>query len=416
MTAHGWIVPYRPRGTTFGAAELAALESLLAGEETLSCGPQRDAFEAEFAAAIGVKNAVALTNCTVALEFASRLIGFDPGDQVVAVSQTYHATVQPLLDLDVVVRFCDIDRRTGNVDCDHLESLVGPRTRAVYVVHHGGLCVDLAALGDITSRHGLRVVEDCAHALPSTHRGQHAGTIDLGCFSFQSYKNLSTLGEGGMLSTADSADAERARLARAIEPVANYAPRRSNGSGRRGIADRRVFWHHRRSFERDCTGIEWAGTNSTLAEPACAVGRVQLERLGEMTSRRRSIATAYDEAIGGIDGVELLSPAAAGDRHAHHLYTFRLRRSAGARDALLSTLVDDRIEIQQRYFPVHLMPEWRLRSGECELPATEQMWFEEQVQLPIYPQMTDAQVEHVIDSVARALNASRPQARGLGEP
>jgi perosamine synthetase len=414
VTAPEWSVPYRPRGSTFGRAEREALDRVLAGEATLSCGGERDAFERDFAAAVGAEHALALTNCTVALEFATRLIDLRPGDEVLAVSQTYHATVQPLLDLDVDVRFCEIDARTLNVDCARLD--VGPRTRAIYVVHHGGRCIDLDALERVARRHDLRIVEDCAHALPSTHAGRHAGTLDLGCFSFQSYKNISTLGEGGMLTTRRADEAELVRLGRAIEPLAEYAPRdeATLGGGRTG--DPRVFWHHRRSFERDCRRIRWAGTNSTLAEPACAVGRAQLTRLDALTERRRSVAARYDEALSRFDDVALLAPPAPGDRHAHHLYSFRLLRPEGERDRLLSALVDAGVEVQQRYFPVHLMPEWRLRSPGSELPVTERVWFEEQVQLPIYPQLTDAQVEHVIRAVGRALDAPaarlRPAAAG----
>ena len=96
-------------------------------------------------------------------------------------------------------------------------------------------------------------------------RGQHAGTLDIGCFSFQSYKNISTLGEGGMLTVRRAAENERARAARSIEPVASY--RKRSQPAEFSITDRRVYWHHRDSFDRDCTSIEWAGTNSTLAEP-----------------------------------------------------------------------------------------------------------------------------------------------------
>ena len=392
-----WRVPYRSRGSMLGSAEVAALERLFASDLSLSCGTERDAFEEEFRGVVGAEYAISLTNCTVALEFATFLIGLRQGDEVISVSQTYHATVQPLVDKGVRVVFCEVDPTTLNVDLSHLESLITSRTRAVYVVHHGGRCIDLNALGDLASSHDLRVVEDCAHALPSMSRGQHAGTLDIGCFSFQSYKNISTLGEGGMLTVRRAAENERARAARSIEPVASY--RKRSQPAEISITDRRVYWHHRDSFDRDCTSIEWAGTNSTLAEPACAVGRVQLSRLGEFAARRAAIAKRYDAGIRELPGVELLAGTRGGDVHANHLYTFRLTAGAEARDFLLGVLIDSGVEIQQRYFPVHLMPEWRLKSGETKLPVTERVWFGEQVQLPIYPQLVD----HVITSVRKGL-------------
>lgn len=397
-----WIVPYLARGSVYGPDELLALQRLFGSQASLSCGDERDLFEEEFAAATGARHAVALTNCTVALEFATRLIRLEPGDEVIAVSQTYHATVQPLLDLDITVRFCDIESGTLNIDVAAIEALVGPRTRAIYLVHHGGRCCDLEGIAALADRYALRVVEDCAHALPSRHRGRHAGTLDLGCFSFQSYKNISTLGEGGMLTTRDADDAALARTGRSIEPWATYAPRPTNDLAGRRLGDRRIFWHHRESFNRDATGIRWAGTNSTLAEPACAVGRVQLGRLEELAATRRAIARRYDEALRSVDGVQLLAPTEAGGQDAHHLYSFRLVGPPGWRDSILSTLVDAGIEIQQRYFPVHLMPEWRSRTDGSPLPVTERTWFEELVQLPIYPQLRDNQVDHVIESLIDA--------------
>jgi perosamine synthetase len=411
MSEPEWVVPYRPRGSIFGPGEQQALHALLEGEETLSCGGQRDAFELEFACAIGASHAVALTSCTVALEFATRLIGLEPGDEVLAVSQTYHATLQPLLDYDVTVRFCEIEPDTLNIDCTALASLISPRTRAIYVVHHGGLCVDLDALSRLASDNGLRIIEDCAHALPCTHNGRHAGTLDLGCFSFQSYKNISTLGEGGMLTARRLDDAERARLARAIEPLASYTPRRSGALGAYSGGDPRIMWHHRQAFGRDCVDVHWAGTNSTLAEPACAVGRVQLRRLNEMVDCRRAIAARYDEALAGREIVSPLNPPPEGDQHAHHLYTFRLNGTKGMRDVVLAALVDAGIEVQQRYFPVHLMPEWRLRNGTTILPVTERVWFEEQVQLPIYPQMLEAHVDYVIDALVGAITPRKSTSR-----
>jgi len=402
-----WIVPYLARGSVYGPEELAVLQGLFEGEASLSCGDERDRFEEEFAAAIGANHAIALTNCTVALEFATKLIGLEPGDEVIAVSQTYHATVQPLLDLDVTVRFCDIDAGTLNLDLPAVEALIGPRTRAVYLVHHGGRCCDLDGLEALSSRHGLRIVEDCAHALPSRQSVRHAGTLDLGCFSFQSYKNISTLGEGGMLTTRNPNDAQLARIGRAIEPWATYADRPGDAIDGHRLTDRRIFWHHRESFNRDCVDLSWAGTNSTLAEPACAVGRVQLTRLHDLAAKRAAIARRYDEALGQADGVQLLDPVPPDDVHSHHLYSFRLLGPPGRRDALLSAAIDAGIEIQQRYFPVHMMPEWRVRSDGGSLPVTERTWFEELVQLPIYPQLRDDQIEHVIESVLHALGQAR---------
>lgn len=398
-----YVVPYLPTGSTFGDEEINAVVRVLQSGAKLSCGPERDAFEAEFAEYVGVPHAVSLTNCTVALEFATYLVDLQPGDEVIAATQTYQANVTPLLGLPVRVRFCDVDPVTLNISPDAFASLITDRTRAVYLVHHGGMPADMGPIMKVASEHGITVIEDCAHALGARYHGQVPGSLGhFGCWSFQSYKNISTLGEGGMLTLADPAWAEVVQRIRAIEPDADFRPRSDQWLYYNPSDD--IERHAKNAYTEDCMQLRHPGTNSTLCEPAAAVGRVQLQRLDEFVGRRRQIAEALDKGLSEIAGIRIqVEPP--GVQSARHLYTCFLEPETGIdRDTLIRRLDERGIHIQLRYFPVHLLPEWRQRNhdlGEC--PVAERIWFHEQINLPIYPQLEDWQVDFMIDTIAQTM-------------
>lgn len=405
---NGYRVPYRPVGSTFGTEEAEVVRRLLASGEPLSCGPERDHFEEEFATHVEVPHAVAVTNCTVALELATYLVGLRPGDEVIAATQTYQATVQPLLGLDVAVSFCDIDPNSLNVDPACVASLISPRTRAIYLVHYGGASADMDPIMRLAERNGIIVVEDCAHALGATYRGRVPGGLGhIGCFSFQSYKNISTLGEGGMVTVHDPAWAATLRRIRAIEPDADFRPRRNASLGPYHRPTDGVERHEKNAYTEDCVAIRHAGTNATLAEPAASVGRVQLRRLEEFVQRRAGIAAKLDAGLDELPGIrtQWRDPSV---RSAHHLYTCFLDPDANIPlDEVLRRLEEAGVQVQQRYFPVHLLPEWRARGhrlGEC--PVTERVWFHEQINLPIYPQMADWQVDYMLEALAKIMAAA----------
>lgn len=405
MSERQFVIPYKPIGTTYGPAEIEALLACITAEDTLSCGPQRDTFEREFAELVGARRAVSVANCTVALELATYLCDLRPGDEVIATCQSYQATVTSLLCGPATVRFADIDPMSLNISVESIERLLTHRTRAIYLVHYGGEMADLAAISDLIAGRNVVIVEDCAHALGASRDGAGPGsTHGIGCFSFQSYKNISTLGEGGMLTTNNDEWAERLRRIRAIEPDATYRTRLSKRLGPHLAPSDGVFRHEKDAYTADCVQVRHPGTNSTLPEPAAAVGRVQLTRLAELVARRTAIATALDGALRELPGVRVQDrPEKAPS--AHHLYTFFIETGAAVpQHRLLGTLLEAGIEIQQRYFPIHLLAEWRRLGndvGQC--PVAERTWFERQVNLPIYPQLTDQQLDYMIDTLREVL-------------
>ncbi|UGQ12390.1 DegT/DnrJ/EryC1/StrS family aminotransferase [Yinghuangia sp. ASG 101] len=380
------------RGTLLGDAEAAAVAEIIGSPDRLTQGVWRDRFEQQFREYAGARHAISVTSGTVALETAIRLLDLRPGDQVVVTPQTFQATIQPLLDSPAEVVFCDVEPGTLNLDPAALDAVVTDRTAAVILVHYGGLPARMTEITAIARRHGAVVIEDCAHALGARHRGRRPGALaDIGCFSFHGTKALTTLGEGGMITLDRDDWAERLDRVRS-----NDADYRSLPYAGPDPEPALLPWMRYSDdiYRRTCTRWHRAGTNATLSEAAAAVGVVQLGRLPELTARRRAVATRLDAATASFPLVRTHRPH-PGDEHAHHLYTCFVDAPV-IRERLVRTLHTHGVEVQLRYFPLHLTPEWRARGhhrGEC--PAAERSWFDHQVNLPCPPSLTDRQADRL---------------------
>ncbi|MFI7412525.1 DegT/DnrJ/EryC1/StrS family aminotransferase [Streptomyces sp. NPDC049627] len=398
-----YVVPGGRRGSVIGDRELNVLAQLVSSDAPLSAGGWREAFEQAFARHVGARHALSVTSGTVALEIAIQLLDLAPGDEVVVTPQTFQASIQPLLDLDVKVRFCDIDPLTLNMDPAALEPLITDRTRAVILVHYGGCPADMDAIMSLTRPRGITVIEDSAHALGATYRDRRPGALaDIATFSFHSTKNITSLGEGGMITLDRDDWAQRVSRYRNNEVDGVYA----HGGTDAAKAPAALPWmmFSDEIYDRVCAGIRNAGTNATMSEAAAAVGLAQLDRLDELVERRRLIARRLDEVIAAFPGARPLC-APEGVEHAYHLYTF-LVRDRDMRDALLRELDQRGVEVQLRYFPLHLTPEWRFRGhGPGECPVAERLWFEQHMNLPCHPGLLDSQVDHLVDALTAGLGA-----------
>lgn len=399
-------VPQHGQGSGYDERDIAAVVRLLRSDRHLSDGRQVAAFEQEFAARTGAREAVAVTSCTMALELVTRVLDLVPGDEVIATPLTFQATTAALLGLPVRVRFADVDPETLCLDPDSVAALVNERTRAVFTTHYGGLCGGIRQLHDLTRRHGIMLVEDCAHALGAGVDGRAAGVWgDFGCWSFHSLKNISTLGQGGMVTTRDPVRAERIRALRAMNPDASFVRRqRPLSFGPHGTATLpRPVTHEKNAYTHDCVRLRAAGLNATMSEPAAAVGRTQLARLDELVDRRRTLAARLDSGLAELPGLRVL-PVPDGHQHARHLYTVLLDDPAIDRDDFVRRLESLGVQIVLRYFPLHLLPEWRARGGALgDAPVAERVWFRQLVNLPLSPQLSVHQVDHVVAAVRTAL-------------
>ena len=401
-----WIVPYSGISNRIGLEEAEAVVRVLQ-QDSLNKGPTAHRFEQAFSAKIGVKHALAMNSCTTALFLSAQILGLKEGDEVITTPQTFWVTTWPMLVRKCKIRFADIDPNSLNIDPATIEPLVNAKTKAIYVVHYGGQAVDMDPVMTIARKHNLRVVEDCAHAPAATYKGRCVGTIgDVGCFSFHSLKNMTT-GEGGMLVTHDSDLYEFAEPLGTIHMYGRMYERTDKRIGPYKEPGYYKDWHAKQSFNKVYVdGNFEVGSNYRLSELQAALGLAQLDKLDELNDRRREIARQLNDGLKGIRGISLQEEKPYA-RHIYHLYTFYYHPEivGASKDDFIRYLEQEEgIQIVIRYFPVHLLAEFRAlgyQYGEC--PVAERMYFEHQIQLPIFGHLTDGQIKHMILAVQRAV-------------
>ena len=401
------------RGSLLGEEEIAAVAEVIQSGAPLSMGVWRERFEEAFRAYLGAEHVAAVGSGSAALRIAIQLLDLRPGDEVIATAQTYKSTIQPILDYPGVrVRFCDVDPNSLNIDLTQVERLLTPRTRAIFFVDYGGFPVDVPALRRLADEHGVVLVEDAAHGIGGSLRGRPIGSqAHYACFSFHGSKTITTLGEGGLIVVPDAQELARAVKLRRCRVDAVTRPAQHRFGGRDEPVPNGLYPED--SYTADALRVRNTGTNTTLPEVAAAVGLVQLRRLPEFMARRRQLASWYEAELGGIEGVQFPT-VPAGAEHALHYVTFFVDPAKIDRDQLLKYAVQHGVRLDQRYFPLHLMPEWRARGhGEGACPVTEQRWFTSQVNLPCSPVMSDTDATRLIEVVRSGISAARLRTREL---
>jgi dTDP-4-amino-4,6-dideoxygalactose transaminase len=388
-------VRHQPCGSDFGLEEIQAIAQTLQ-QEAQTEGPQNRAFEQEFARLCGVPHAFTMANCSVALLVAGQLCGLRPGDEVITTPLTFVSTSTSVLACGATPVFADVDPRTFNIDPAAVAAAVTPRTRAIYVVHLFGQCCDVDAVTAIARRHGLRVVEDAAHVAGAAYRGRPAGSLgDAAAFSFHSRKNITTLGEGGMLTTRDAAWAAKVPLLRSIGVDYSIEHPASD------------YWL---PLPYDVEAPDgYIPTNYRMSEAQAAVGRVQLRKLAAMNSRRRAIARRYTEALAGVPGLVLPFEDPAGE-HIYYLYSLLVDEAEAGftRDDLMRTLFREfGVQTITGYPPAYWFSVYRTRGYARGLCPVAEHVYNRILMLPVYARLTDAEIDYVIDSVTGAVRRLR---------
>jgi dTDP-4-amino-4,6-dideoxygalactose transaminase len=355
----------------------------------ITTGPKARRFEEDFTAFLGDASlqSLAVNSATAGLHLALEALGIGPGDEVITTTHTFTATAEVVRYLGADVKLVDIDPRTLCIDVAAVEAAITPRTKAVMPVHYAGLSADMPALLALARKHGLKVVEDAAHALPTTCGGQLIGTLDSDATVFSFYANKTmTTGEGGMVVTRDPALAQRMRTMR-LHGMSRDAFDR--------FTAKVPSWYYE---------IVAPGFKYNLTDIAAALGIHQLKRARTFAQRRHRIAELYDA---GRAGLPVVTPphAPAGDAHAWHLYVLRLDPAAPiARDRLIERLYAAGIGCSVHYIPLHLQPYWRDRYAlEAASFPMSQRSFETMLSLPIYTRMSDADVRRVVDALRAEL-------------
>jgi dTDP-4-amino-4,6-dideoxygalactose transaminase len=371
---------FRP---AIGEEEIAAATAVLRSG-WLTTGPKAREFEEKFAAYMGQDvEAVAVNSATAGLHLAAEACGIGPGDEVIVPTLTFTASASVIRYLGAEVVLVDVEEKTRCIDLDHAERRLTPRCKAIMPVHFAGFPCDMTKVQAFARRHGLKVIEDAAHAMPARHDGRLIGSweSDACVFSFYACKPITT-GEGGMIVTRNAEIAARARVMRT-----------------HGL--------NRDAFDRfRNVGASWAydvvapGFKYNLTDIAAAIGVVQLSRADTLQASRQRAAECYLRKLADLP---LDCPAAAppGGLHAWHMFPIRVHQNARAsRDDLIAGLTAEGIGTSVHYRPLHEMTYWKERyhCGQSEFPVASR-YFEGAVTLPLFAGMTDAEVDRVATAV-----------------
>jgi dTDP-4-amino-4,6-dideoxygalactose transaminase len=356
----------------------------------IGTGPRVARFEEAFRDYIGARHALALNSCTAALHLSMLAAGVGPGDEVITTPLTFAATANAIVHTGATPVFVDVDRRTQNIDPALVEPAVTPRTRAILPVHFAGRPCDMDPILSVARRHGLRVIEDAAHAIEATYHGRKVGTLgDAACFSFYVTKNVIT-GEGGMVTTGDDAWAEKIQ-AYGLHGLSRGAWRRYSDEG---------FVHYQ---------VLYPGFKYNMTDMQAALGLHQLPRIERYARQRVEIWSRYDGAFADLP-VRTPAPEEPGTRHARHLYTLlvdldRLRgERASLRDRIVEELKREGIGTGIHYVSLHLHPYYRDRFGFTpdSFPNARHI-SERTLSLPLSAKLSDGDVEDVIAAVRKVL-------------
>jgi len=382
MPVRETLLPYGRQAVDEG--DIAAVAEVLRSD-WLTTGPRVGEFEEAFASAVGAKFAVSFSSGTAALHGAAFAAGLGPGDEAVTTPMTFCATANCVLYQRARPFFADVSADTLNLDPAAAEEKVTGRTKAILPVDYSGHAADLDALMDLAERHGLIVIEDASHALGGEYRGRRVGSVaHMTTFSLHPVKHVTT-GEGGMVTT------DRADFAETLRRFRNH-----------GISSE--------ARERQSAG-QWQyemvmlGMNYRLPDINCALGLSQMKRLDENLARRREIAASYSARLAGLPGL-ILPTVRADVNPAWHLYAVRVDAAnlTVGRAEVFRALRAENIGVNVHYIPVHLHPYYRERFGYKggEFPAAEAA-YEQLLSLPMFPAMTDADVDDVVRAMGKVL-------------
>jgi perosamine synthetase len=354
----------------------AAVEAMRSG--WLTMGPKTVDFEKKFNDYIGSAEAVSVNSATAALHLALKAIGLQRDDEVIVPTNTFVATAEVVTYFDARPVLCDIEEDTHNIDVSKIEALITPKTKAIIPVHFAGQPCDMNEIYALAQKYDLKVIEDAAHAIPSSYKGVKIGNLansDVTCFSFYATKTLST-GEGGMATTNNSQYAKNMRINR-LHGISKDAWDRYTTKG---------AWY----YEVVDNGCKYNTTDINAA-----IGTVQLKKQDALRQKRDAIAQKYTTAF--RDNKNIITPFIKDDRETSwHLYVIKI----DDRDEVIEKLKEAGVGCSVHFIPIHKHPYYKEKYGykNEDYPVANSV-FEKSLSLPIYPDMSDEEIAFVIKKV-----------------
>lgn len=363
------------------------LDSLRSG--WLTTGPKTKRFEEDFSIFIGSGcEAIAVNSATAGLHLALEAVGIIPGDEVITTTYTFTATAEVIRYLGADPVLVDIDPTTFNIDPKYIEAAITPRTKAIVPVHFAGLSCDMQAILAIARKHNLKVVEDAAHALPTTCNGELIGSLDTDAtvYSFYATKTITT-GEGGMIVTRNPEVAKRCRVMR-LHGISRDAFDRYTST--------KPSWH----YEVVAPGFKY-----NMTDIAASLGIHQLKKAKIFQQRRGQMAAVYTAALKNLP-MTLPLHAPANETHAWHLYVIRLTADSPVnRDQFIELMAEKGVGCSVHFIPLHLHPYWRdlYKLNPEDFPHA-QMAYEQAVSLPLYTKMSAEDQQRIIQAIKEILS------------
>jgi dTDP-4-amino-4,6-dideoxygalactose transaminase len=355
----------------------------------VTTGPKTKRFESDFAEYIGDDiHAIAVNSATAGLHLALEAVGIGPGDEVVTTTLTFTATAEVIRYLGADVRLADINQVTLNIDSDSIREKLTEKTKAIIVVHYAGLSCDMDEIFKIADEFGLKVIEDAAHALPTSYHQKVIGTLrsDATVFSFYANKTITT-GEGGMVVTKSTDIADRIKIMR-LHGISRDAFDR--------FTSEKPAWYYE---------VVAPGYKYNLTDIAAAIGIQQLKKLPGFLQKRQMLANRYTQELSDLP-ITLPVDAPPGDIHSWHLYVIRLNEGVIAkRDEVIDRLAARGIGTSVHYVPLHRHPYWRDRYQlKPEMFPNADFAYQSMLSIPLYTAMTKQQQDRVIMALREILS------------
>lgn len=400
-------VSYSFMGSIYDDAERNAALAAMA-QDSLTMGPKTQEFQKKFALSHKVKHAFACSNCTTAMHIGTQIFDIKPGDEVIVTPNTFVATSLAILKEGGVPVFADIDPRTFNIDPEKVAKQVTKKTKAIYVVHYAGLMVDMDPIMEIARKHNLFVLEDCAHATGASYKGRMAGSIgDFGAFSFHSLKNITTCGEGGMITTNRDDFTHGIQNLRCMSNNHSWSEQGSKWSfGDKTTCEKTSLLQYWMPAHFDVIphNGHW-GSNYRMNEIQAAVGCCQLDKLPMLTAKRREIGHKITAGLQGVKGIETVYEP-EGYEHVFHLYTICVNEKelGGTRDEFMQVLYEEEgIQTILHYQPTfHFTGLKRMGYDPNQCPIATEFFYKRETNLPMHPRLTEQNIHDMVEGIKNA--------------